>query len=347
MDSRLQSLLTCPACGGLLEAPSSAKFRESALCCASCSAEFPFRGGIPRFVPSAQYAASFSFEWKHWRRTQFDTPTQRASETTFVASTGLGPDDLHGKLVLDVGCGAGRYLELVTRWGAEAVGIDLSEAVEVAYENLHERASCHFLQGDLHRLPFAPATFDIIYSIGVLHHTPSTRRAFESLVPLLKPGGTIAIWVYPLRRLTDTLEHFPDRVNEVLSLDVGFRVPDKRRALVRRLAPAFDWTTETSSDLERIVTTRLPPRTLYALCHAAIPLYYLYRIPLFYPLRLVTKIAMDPDPEWRVLHTFDWYSPHYQWKHTWAEVKGWFEEAGLEKAEILPRAVAVRGSKPK
>jgi len=70
---------------------------------------------------------------------------------------------------------------------------------------------------------------------------------------------------------------------------------------------------EASSRMQRFVTTRLPTRWLYALCHAAIPLYYLYRIPLFYPLRLLTKIAMYPDPEWRVLDTFDWYSARYQW----------------------------------
>ncbi len=85
---------------------------------------------------------------------------------------------------------------------------------------------------------------------------------------------------------------------------------------------------EASSRMQRLVTTRLPTRWLYALCHAAIPLYYLYRIPLFYPLRLLTKIAMDPDPEWRVLDTFDWYSARYQWKHTYAEVRSWFEGAG-------------------
>src|SRR5947208_96165 len=103
---------------------------------------------------------------------------------------------------------------------------------------------------------------------------------------------------------------------------------------------------EASSRMQRLVTTRLPTRWLYALCHAAIPLYYLYRIPLFYPLRLLTKIAMDPDPEWRVLDTFDWYSARYQWKHTYAEVRSWFEGAGLAEIVMLPRTVAVRGRRP-
>src|SRR5260370_3352504 len=104
---------------------------------------------------------------------------------------------------------------------------------------------------------------------------------------------------------------------------------------------------ETASSLERSITTRLPPRWLYWLCHVAIPLYTIYRIPLFYPLRLVTKIAMDPDPEWRVLDTFDWYSPRYQWKHTYAEVREWFEQGGLQEIALLPRPVAVRCSKPR
>ena len=55
---------------------------------------------------------------------------------------------------------------------------------------------------------------------------------------------------------------------------------------------------------------------------------------------------MDPDPEWRVLNTFDWYSAHYQWKHRFAELRAWCEEARLEEITILPRAVAVRARNP-
>src|SRR5436309_16067946 len=97
---------------------------------------------------------------------------------------------------------------------------------------------------------------------------------------------------------------------------------------------------EASSRMQRFVTTRLPTRRLYALCHVAIPLYYLYRIPLFYPLRLLTKIAMDPDPEWRVVDTFDWYSAPFQWKNTHAEGRAWFEGGGAGGIVMLPRTGA-------
>ena len=350
MKLRLAHLLVCSTCRESLQLEIAARQNDDVITgrfhCPKCADEFPIRDGIPRFVRNDAYASTFSFEWKRWRRTQLDTASRRTSESTFAASTGRGGQDLSGKLVLDAGCGAGRYMDVVAHAGAEVVGVDLSLAIEVAQENLGKLPNCHFLQADLLNLPFPPETFDFAYSIGVLHHTPNTRESFLRLVQTLRPSGEVACWVYPRCRLTETFRYFPQAVNQVLARDVNFRIPAKGEKIIRRLGPLLDWTMETSSNIERAFTTRLPPRWLYALCHVAIPLYYLYRIPLFYPLRLITKIAMDPDPEWRVLDTFDWYSPNYQWKHSYAEVREWFEEAGLEEITILPRPVAMRGRKP-
>ncbi len=350
MRAELLGFLACPGCRGRLNLRATATaeglVNEGLLRCSSCGAEYPIRQGIPRFVPDASYARSFSFEWRRWRRTQFDTASHQPSLTTFVASTGRHPADLAGKTVLDAGCGSGRYMDLLARAGAEVIGIDLSQAIDVAQENLGHRPNCHFVQGDLTHPPFRPEAFDFIYSIGVLHHTPATHAAFHALVPLVKPGGEIAVWVYALRRLSEAFERFPDRVNEVLGLDSSFTIPPSRQATVRRFAKTLDWLMEASNRMQRAVTTRLPSRWLYALCHVAIPLYYPYRLPVFYPLRLVTKVAVDPDPEWRVLNTFDWYSPRYQWKHTYGEVEDWYRKAEFEQITPLPRPVAVRGQRP-
>lgn len=350
MLPKLLKFLCCPGCHAPLNletiAANEGQIVEGHLHCNGCAAQYRIHKSIPRFVPDATYARSFSFEWKRWRRTQFDSATQHASFETFTASTGRRPGELAGKAVLDAGCGTGRYMDLVARSGAQVIGIDLSLAIEVAQENLSQFPNCHFVQGDLMNPPFRTETFDFVYSIGVLHHTPSTHAAFSGLVPFLKPQGEIALWVYALRRLSDTFERFPDRVNEVLALDSNFTIPPARQAAVKRFAGAFDLVMETSNRMQRSVTTRLPTRILYALCHAAIPIYYLYRIPVFYPLRLLTKVAMHPDPEWRVLNTFDWYSPKYQWKHTFSEVESWFRDAGLTEITILPRPVAVRGMRP-
>ena len=100
--------------------------------------------------------------------------------------------------------------------------MDLSGAVEAARANLASLGNVHVVQGDLLRLPFRDAAegggFDLIYSIGVLHHLPDPQDGFRALLPFLRPGGTIAVWLYgfenngfvrhavePLRRFTTKL----------------------------------------------------------------------------------------------------------------------------------------------
>lgn len=97
--------------------------------------------------------------------------------------------DVRGRPVLDGGAGAGRYAEVVAGWDAEVVAIDLAGAIDVAAENLRGLPSTHFVQADLFALPFRSETFDMAYSIGVLHHTPDTAAAFREVAALVKKGG--------------------------------------------------------------------------------------------------------------------------------------------------------------
>jgi len=272
----------------------------------TCGHSFPVAHGIPRFVTSDEYVRSFGFEWSIHRTTQFDANTGGASTRRFMDVTGFHPDELKERLVLDAGVGTGRFADVVARAGARVVGIDLSLAIEVAHENLGTLDNVGLLQTDLLSAPLRPGSFDFIYSIGVLHHTPDAERAFRSLLPLLKPGGWIAIYVYPRYGIT-------------------WRV----------------------SDLYRRLTTRLPHRLLYLLSYIAAPLYYLNRVPLLGALTTVLlPISNHPNWHWRVLDTFDWYSPRYQSKHTYPEVFRWFRAAGLVEVEPMDPAVCVRGRKP-
>jgi 2-polyprenyl-3-methyl-5-hydroxy-6-metoxy-1,4-benzoquinol methylase len=124
---------------------------------------------------------NFSLEWTRHRLTQLDDATHHESEERFRIKTGFAPDDLKGKLVLDVGCGAGRFSEVALRWGATVVGIDLSLAVDSAYVNLDSRSQFHVALADIFRLPFKSESFDVIFSLGVLHHTPDTAQAFRQV----------------------------------------------------------------------------------------------------------------------------------------------------------------------
>lgn len=171
---------------------------------------------VPRFVPHDHYAGSFSFQWDAYQATQLDSAqnsTLTMDEVYDKAS--LTPELVKGKVLLDAGVGTGRHSEVFAQWGAEVVGIDLSTSVDVAYGNLRRFENAVVLQANIGNLPFKPNSFDIISSIGVLHHTPDTKEYTSKLVPLLKDGGMLTIWLYSLKfsrrkrwiPMTSTLPH--------------------------------------------------------------------------------------------------------------------------------------------
>ena len=308
MKKRLIELLQCPECRGSLSLEgdvSAVEIQEGFLIC-QCGKRFKIREGIPRFVESDGYVQSFSLEWKIHQKTQLDNATSNVSELDFARKTGLKLTDLRGKMILDAGCGMGRFVDVAQKWGAEVVGVDLSYAVDSAYGNLGLRSGVHIVQADILNLPFKMESFDVIYSIGVLHHTSDCKRAFLSLVPHLKKNGLLCVWVY-------------SNYNKLHSL---------------------------TSNLIRKLTVQIPKRILYCLCFGAIPLYYIYRIPVLgHLLRNLIPISMQKKWSWRVLDTFDWYSPRYQSKHRYPEVHAWFKQAGLTDMELFEPPVAIRGRK--
>jgi SAM-dependent methyltransferase len=301
------AVLVCVECHKRLDQ------RSDGLVCSGCGAQYPVLNGVVRFVDAQNYAGSFGFQWKTHARTQLDDANSNRSEIAFRQRTGFHPEDLAGKLVLDVGCGMGRFAEVATRWGAKVVGIDLSLASEVAAQNLEDRNATIF-QADVFHLPFAEGSFDFIYSIGVLHHTPSCEQAVKVLPRLLKPGGRLAVWLYS-------------------SYNPWYRM----------------------SDVYRKVTRRMPQRLLYKLCYGVVPLYGMHQVlrkiplvgkPASAAIAWLVPMSFNKDPEWRVLDTFDWYSPWYQSKHSYEEVFRWFESCGLEDLRVVEEPISVHGRRP-
>lgn len=352
MQLSFASRLRCPACHGVLAASADARdgdvIRSGTLACA-CGQSYPIREGVPRFVKTDDYVDSFSFQWRRHRLTQLDSFDRRESEETFFLSTGIKPEDLKGKLVLDVGCGMGRFSDVVSRAGAEVVGIDLSYAIDAANDNLGTRDNVHLAQADVFALPFAQGTFDCIFSIGVLHHTPDCRQAVMTLMPYLKPGGTLAVWLYPRYKIDNMFRYGRDRFSAGDSpyvLRAPLQLGAFGQAVFSRGAIWIDRINNAGNSFARAVGRRLPVRLLHALCYGAVPLYHVLKLKPFAPLRLFIKISMHPDPEWRVLDTFDNLSPRYQSRHTYEEVEGWFKAGGFEDIAWQPNFVGMRGRKP-
>lgn len=157
----------------------------------------PVRAHIPRFVPDDDYADSFSFQWTTFPDAQVDSAQNtRLTEIELRAKSNLTPDLVRGMTILDAGVGTGRHAEILAEWGGQVLGVDLSRSVDVAYPNLARFQNAAVIQANLGALPFRPASFDIISSMGVLHHTPDTKEYTRRLLPLLKPGGILTIWLY-------------------------------------------------------------------------------------------------------------------------------------------------------
>jgi len=252
------------------------------------------------------YVDNFSYEWSKHNCTQVIDIADAIR--TFFEKTELSVDEIKGKRVLDAGCGAGRFTQVAAMMGAkEVIGVDLSDSIFAASENTKKFNNVKIMRGDINNLPFEDESFDVIFSIGVLHHTPNTKQAFDSLYRLLKPGGIMAIWVYS---------------NE------GWK------------ARAFNFV----SGIHRLYTTKMNKNLLYTICKLAVPFYYLHRIPVISLFTIALfPCSIHPKAEWRVLDTFDWYSPKYQWKHSYKEVIRWFDR--FKDVRKLSFPVAVRGIK--
>ncbi len=166
---------------------------DSHLCCNS-GCTFPVIGNIPRFVSADNYAASFGLQWNQFRRTQLDSYTGTCiSRHRLTRCLGGALDVLSGRDVLEVGCGAGRFTEVMLQAGARIFACDLSRAVEANYANIGERADYFVCQADLSALPVLPESFDIVVSLGVVQHTPDPEQTIAILCTQVKPGGILVL----------------------------------------------------------------------------------------------------------------------------------------------------------
>jgi SAM-dependent methyltransferase len=163
-----------------------------------CSHDHAFEivGGIPRFVESAAYADHFGLQWNTFRRTQLDSYTRLPISEDRLRKC-LGEKlwtSLDAKQVLECGCGAGRFTEILLARGAFVTAVDLSDAVEAARENCGKAdLPCRFAQADISQLPFLPREFDLVICIGVLQHTPNPELTIGKLWNQVKPGGHLVI----------------------------------------------------------------------------------------------------------------------------------------------------------
>src|SRR4051794_34270654 len=163
---------------------------------------YPVVRDIPRICEPGNYTDSFGKQWNAFRLTQIDSAEQELSRRRFFAETGWTPEQLDGIDLLEVGSGAGRFTRVVLeRSRANLFSIDFSNAVEANLKTNGELAGgrLHLFQASIYEMPFPDESFDKIFCIGVLQHTPSFERSIRALVQKAKRGAEIVVDFYPIR----------------------------------------------------------------------------------------------------------------------------------------------------
>jgi uncharacterized protein YbaR (Trm112 family)/ubiquinone/menaquinone biosynthesis C-methylase UbiE len=202
MKLLLLEIMACPKCQANLEcnteeADKNGDVISGELTCLECKKSYPVIRGIPRFVPNEEYAGSFGFQWNKFRCEQLDSDNGTGlSRQRVLSEAELTPEGLKGLQILEAGCGAGRFLEVISEYECDVVGVDISNAVEAAAETVKGRPNAHVVQASIYELPFKPEVFNLCYSIGVLQHTPDAQQAAIALPRVVGSGGRIAITVY-------------------------------------------------------------------------------------------------------------------------------------------------------
>ena len=170
---------------------------------------YPVINRIPRFVPLENYASSFGLQWNAYRRTQLDSYTGLPiSKSRLTRLAGGSLDIFKEKNVLEAGCGAGRFTEIMLQEGANVFAVDISTAVEANYLNCNAYPNYFVCQADILELPLLPEQFDVVVCVGVIQHTPDPERSIRVLCSHVKPGGLLILDHYTYGYSTTPIRRF-------------------------------------------------------------------------------------------------------------------------------------------
>lgn len=211
-------------------------------------------------------------------------------------------DDFRGKDVLDAGCGGGQHLALVAELARTVVGVDLN-ASESARQNALRFSNVSIVEDDILTMDIGKS-FDVVYCIGLLHHTNDPGLAFQNLTRHCRPGGCVIVWVY--------------------AREGNF------------------WNRILLEPLKRIFVRHLPRRIVWFLAHVIecllYPLVYtLYVLPLpFLPFYAYFANWRRLNYEQNFLNVFDKLNAPQTFFIDRAQVEHWFEPGYFEKVSITP-----------
>lgn len=256
------------------------------------STKYDIECGIPRILPDYQnYSIAFGDQWKLWQKTQLDSYTGTTITRDRLYRC-LGKDlirtlssesSFNVNEVLEVGCGAGRFTEILLSFpNCKLTSIDFSDAVETNAELFPQGPMHRVIQCDINNAPFKKSSFDLVVCFGVIQHTPSPELTIEMLLAYVRPGGSLVI------------DHY---------------------------APDLKKLTKLTANIIRPLLKRMPRDRRIYVCHKLVDIFYpLHQLVRNYPLMQAVLSRISPisthfhtypqlsdnlQKEWAVLETHD------------------------------------------
>lgn len=302
---------------------------------------FPIRNDVPDFTAiddAAQRQTSDSFGFKWTEQPDWGFLPEHQGVVADISKDMFGWEAIdrealmRDRVVLDAGCGSGVSINQWVDLPRAIVAVDISEAVYVCRDRFRGRTNLTCARADLNRLPFPADAFDVIWSDGVLHHTPDTHASLRALVRHLKPGGRIVFYVYvkkaPIREFVD--DYLRQQIAGLPGPEAWRRM-EALTKLGRRLSELC---------AELIVDEDVPELGFEAGRYDLQRFVYYNLFKCFWNDRLSF--------EHNVHVNFDWYHPTYAHRHTPDEVRGWLDDLGfaIERFHVSASGIGVVARKP-
>lgn len=323
MKPGLLAILRCPACQGkLIASTDTAPIKDGSLSCCSCSASYPVRNGVPRMLLQHGLVEETrkGFEYQ-WRTRQKGKAESKATVYGYDIANfmhwfidnftaGLKAWPQQGAWLLDAGCGSAEKARALALHFPQhqVVAIDQSGSIEFTARDNADVPNLHFVQANVWFPPFAEKTFQFAMSIGVLHHTPDTLRAFKAIAATVAPGGDLATWIYPLPS-EDTFWAGLYRQRDRHFLGLAHRLP---KPLTMALCYAY------VGLLFPLVVRFLKQQ--YKINKQVFP-------SMIYPQK-PTRMQLFKSS---VFLSFDNVMPTHQFRHGRAEMSEWYQECGFDQ----------------
>jgi SAM-dependent methyltransferase len=304
------------------------KSKEKYTCPRSCN--FPILESIPRFVPADNYASSFGLQWNKFYNAQLDSSTGlHISKNRLSRMVGGSFDIFTNKKVLEAGCGAGRFTEIMLDAGAHVFAVDISTAVEANYQNCNKFPNYFVCQADILRLPVLPEQFDIVVCIGVIQHTPDPEETITALCSYLKPGGLLVIdhytYGYPTTPSRKILRSFLIRRSDTFSMKFC-------QMLITVLWPIHRifWKIRVIPGIQKV------------------RLKFLYYSPIVDYHDSYPELGIKLLKEWAVLDTHDTLTDYYKHMRSAEDIKNYLKKCGMSEIETAyaGNGVEARAKKP-